>query len=52
MKYLHTKVRVTGLDASLCFHCDAPGVEVTRQHDGPAGPVTLVHLAMPNVGTW
>ena len=27
MKYLHTMVRVTNLDASLKFYCDALGLE-------------------------
>ena len=45
MKYLHTMVRVTDLDASLFFYRDALGLEVTRQHDVPAGRFTLVYLA-------
>ncbi len=28
MKYLHTMVRVTDVDASLKFYCDALGLEV------------------------
>ena len=42
MKYLHTMVRVTDLDASLRFYRDALGLEVTRQHNVPAGRFTLV----------
>ena len=30
MKYLHTMVRVTDVDASLKFYCDALGLEVRR----------------------
>ena len=45
MKYLHTMVRVTDLDASLRFYRDALGLAVTRQHDVPAGRFTLVYLA-------
>ena len=47
MKYLHTMVRVTDLDASLRFYRDALGLEVMRQHDVPAGRFTLVFLAPP-----
>ena len=45
MKYLHTMVRVTDLDASLRFYRNALGLEVTRQRDVPAGRFTLVYLA-------
>ncbi|MEI7464508.1 MAG: VOC family protein [Burkholderiales bacterium] len=47
MKYLHTMVRVTALDASLRFYRDALGLEVTRRHDVPGGRFTLVFLAAP-----
>ncbi len=47
MKYLHTMVRVTDIDASLRFYCDALGLEVVRQRDVPAGRFTLVFLAPP-----
>lgn len=47
MKYLHTMVRVTDLEASLRFYRDALGlVEVTRK-DNPGGRFTLVFLAAP-----
>jgi len=45
MRYLHTMVRVTDLDASLKFYRDALGLEVIRQKDVPAGRFTLVFLA-------
>lgn len=45
MKYLHTMVRVTDLDASLRFYRDALALEVTRRGDVPAGRFTLVYLA-------
>lgn len=45
MKYLHTMVRVTDLDASLHFYRDALALEVTRRFDVPAGRFTLVYLA-------
>ena len=47
MRYLHTMVRVTDLDASLLFYRDALGLKVTRQSDVPAGRFTLVYLATP-----
>jgi lactoylglutathione lyase len=47
MKYLHTMVRVTDLDASLAFYRDALGLDVVRRFDQPQGRFTLVYLAAP-----
>jgi lactoylglutathione lyase len=47
MKYLHTMVRVTDLEASLRFYRDALGLEVLSQKEVPAGRYTLVFLAAP-----
>lgn len=47
MKYLHTMVRVTDIDASLRFYRDALGLEVIRRNDYPQGRYTLVFLAAP-----
>ncbi|MEJ2383187.1 MAG: VOC family protein [Xanthomonadales bacterium] len=47
MKYLHTMVRVTDLDASLDFYCDKLGLEEVRRKDVPDGRFTLVFLAAP-----
>lgn len=47
MKYLHTMVRVTDLEASLHFYRDALGLEVVRRKDYPQGRFTLVYLAAP-----
>ncbi len=47
MKYLHTMVRVTDLDASLRFYCDGLGLREVRRHDYPQGRFTLVFLAAP-----
>lgn len=47
MKYLHTMVRVTDLDASLRFYRDALGLQVLKQQDYPQGRYTLVFLAAP-----
>jgi lactoylglutathione lyase len=48
MKYLHTMVRVTDLDASLAFYRDQLGLEELRRHDHEAGRFTLVFLAAPD----
>lgn len=45
MKYLHTMVRVTDLDASLRFYRDALGLTVLRTKEHPQGRFTLVYLA-------
>ncbi len=47
MRYLHTMVRVTDLDASLRFYCDLLGLEEVRRMDNEAGRYTLVLLAAP-----
>ena len=47
MKYLHTMVRVTNLDDSLRFYCDALGLHEVRRHEVPQGRYTLVFLAAP-----
>lgn len=47
MKYLHTMVRVSDLDASLTFYRDALGLQVINRHDVPQGRFTLVYLAAP-----
>ena len=47
MKYLHTMVRVTDLDASLRFYCDALGLQEVRRYDNAEGRYTLVFLAAP-----
>jgi lactoylglutathione lyase len=47
MKYLHTMVRVTDLEASLRFYCDALGLVELRRNDYPQGRYTLVFLAAP-----
>lgn len=47
MKYLHTMVRVTDLDASLRFYCDALGLRELRRSNHDKGRFTLVFLAAP-----
>ena len=45
MKYLHTMLRVTDLDASLRFFCDALGLKELSRQDYPNGRYTLIFLA-------
>jgi lactoylglutathione lyase len=47
MRYLHTMVRVSDLDAALDFYCDKLGLEEIRRGDYPDGRYTLVFLAAP-----
>jgi lactoylglutathione lyase len=47
LKYLHTMVRVTNIDASLKFYRDALGLRELSRRDYPQGRFTLVFLAAP-----
>jgi lactoylglutathione lyase len=47
MKYLHTMVRVTDIDASLDFYCNKLGLAELRRYDNEQGRFTLVFLAAP-----
>jgi lactoylglutathione lyase len=47
MKYLHTMVRVSDLEASLDFYCAKLGLVELRRRDSEAGRFTLVFLAAP-----
>lgn len=47
MRYLHTMVRVTDLDASLHFYCDLLGLQEVRRTENEQGRFTLVFLAAP-----
>ena len=47
MEYLHTMVRVSDLDASLRFYCDALGMEEMNRYDSEQGRFTLIFLAAP-----
>ena len=47
MKYLHTMVRVTDIDASIKFYVDALGLKELSRKDYPQGRYTLVFLAAP-----
>ena len=45
MKYLHTMVRVTDIEASLRFYRDALGLKEISRKEVPEGRYTLVFLA-------
>mgnify|MGYP002358072105 FL=1 len=47
MKYLHTMVRVSDVEASLRFFCDGLGLKELRRTDHEAGRFTLVFMAAP-----
>ena len=47
MKYLHTMVRVTALDASLAFYCDKLGLKEINRYDSEKGRFSLIFLAAP-----
>ena len=47
MRYLHTMIRVTDLDASLDFFCNKLGLIEHRRHDSDVGRYTLVFLVAP-----
>jgi len=47
MRYLHTMVRVSDLDASLRFWCDHLGLEETHRMESEKGRFTLIYLAAP-----
>ena len=47
MKYLHTMVRVTDLEASLDFYCAKLGLQETRRREDKNGRYTLVFLSAP-----
>jgi lactoylglutathione lyase len=47
MKYLHTMIRITDVDASLRFFCDALGLKEIRRMSNDKGRFTLIFLAAP-----
>jgi lactoylglutathione lyase len=47
MKYLHTMVRVTDVDASLRFYCEGLGLKEVRRTENEKGRYTLIFLAPP-----
>lgn len=47
MRYLHTMVRITDIEASLDFYCNKLGLVEIRRHESEAGRYTLIFLAAP-----
>jgi lactoylglutathione lyase len=47
MKYLHTMVRVSDVEASLNFYCNLLGLRELRRYDNDAGRFSLIFLAAP-----
>jgi lactoylglutathione lyase len=47
MRYLHTMVRISDVEASLHFYRDALGLQVLRRTDVPGGRFSLYFLAAP-----
>ena len=47
MKYLHTMVRITDIEASLKFYRDGLGLVETRRTDNEKGRYTLIFLSAP-----
>lgn len=45
MRYLHTMVRITDVDASLRFYCDLLGLKETKRVDRPEHGYMLVFVA-------
>lgn len=48
MRYLHTMVRVSNLEASLDFYCNMLGLSEQRRYDVEKGRFTLVFLGAPD----
>jgi len=47
MRYLHTMIRVSDVEASLAFFCGGLGLEEIRRIDDEKGRYTLIFLAAP-----
>lgn len=48
MRYLHTMVRVTDIDASLNFYCNVLGMREVKRMESETGRFTLIYLAAPH----
>jgi lactoylglutathione lyase len=47
MEYLHTMVRISDIEKSLDFYCNALGLEEVRRRDSEQGRFTLIFLRAP-----
>lgn len=48
IKFLHTMVRVSNLEESLNFYCNALGLRQVKRKDVPEGKFSLIFLTPPN----
>ncbi|OJU52623.1 MAG: lactoylglutathione lyase [Mesorhizobium sp. 61-13] len=48
MRYLHTMIRITDIDASLDFFCNKLGLKQVRRFESEQGRYTLIFLAAAN----
>jgi lactoylglutathione lyase len=48
MRYLHTMIRITDIDASLDFFCNKLGLKEVRRFESEQGRYTLIFLAAAN----
>ena len=47
MRYLHTMVRISDVDASLHFYCDLLGLELVKTIESEKGRFTNYFLCTP-----
>ena len=47
MQFLHTMVRVSNIESSLAFYCDALGMTEISRYEVAKGRFTLIFLAAP-----
>ncbi|HHB82036.1 MAG TPA: lactoylglutathione lyase [Devosia sp.] len=48
MKYLHTMVRISDIEASLKFYCEGLGLREVRRKENEKGRFTLIFLSAPD----
>ncbi len=48
MRYLHTMIRISDIDASLDFFCNKLGLKEVRRFESEQGRYTLIFLAAAN----
>ena len=48
MQFLHTMVRISDVESSMAFYCDALGMSEVSRYDVEKGRFTLIFLAAPD----
>lgn len=48
MRYLHSMIRISDVDATLHFFCELLGLREVRRRDSEGGRYTLIFLAAPD----